>query len=84
MSESRRTNITISETLYAKAQEMMKKRDFTDFSGYLQQLIREDWERRHHDQVIVGLNEHGQLQSLRAPPASERAVVYPPPKRKKK
>jgi hypothetical protein len=25
----------------------MKVRRFKDFSGFLQQLIREDWERRH-------------------------------------
>lgn len=46
MSEYRRTNITISDALYEKAQELMRLRHFTDFSGYLQQLIREDWERR--------------------------------------
>jgi Arc/MetJ-type ribon-helix-helix transcriptional regulator len=46
MSEARRTNITISESLYRKAQELMRLRDFGDFSGYIQQLIREDWEER--------------------------------------
>lgn len=41
-----RTTISIPSTIYAKAQSIMKARDFSDFSGFLQQLIREEWERR--------------------------------------
>ena len=43
----RRTNITVEESLYAKAQAVMEARDFSDFSGFLEQLIREEWERRN-------------------------------------
>jgi hypothetical protein len=43
----RRTNITINETIYEKAQQLMRAQDFDDFSGYLEQLIREEWARKH-------------------------------------
>jgi metal-responsive CopG/Arc/MetJ family transcriptional regulator len=47
VSAAKRTTITISEALYAKAEELMRLRDFGDFSGFIQQLIREEYERRH-------------------------------------
>jgi hypothetical protein len=43
----RRTNITINESIYAKAQELMAADDFSDFSGFVEQLIRDEWSRRH-------------------------------------
>ncbi len=43
----RRTNISIEETLYDRAQLLMADRAFSDFSGFLETLIREEWERRH-------------------------------------
>ncbi len=43
---AQRINITIPETLLDWARATMDVRNFDEFSGYLQQLIREDYERR--------------------------------------
>lgn len=43
----RRTNITINESIYAKAQELMRLDHFDDFSGFIEQLIRDEWARTH-------------------------------------
>lgn len=43
----RRTNITINESIYAKAQELMRLDHFDDFSGFIEQLIRDEWARKH-------------------------------------
>lgn len=82
MSDARRTNITISESLYAKAQAMMKLRDFNDFSGYIQQLIREDWGR---SQIVAGtpaLNDPARPVETK-PPNAERRISYATPKGKR-
>jgi len=42
-----RTSITIPPSVYDLALEVMELRNFTDFSGFLQTLIREEYERRH-------------------------------------
>lgn len=49
----RRTNITINEAIYAKAQELMQVTDFDDFSGFVEQLVRDEWERRHGPAFLV-------------------------------
>lgn len=41
-----RKNITIGSEIFELATELMKLRRFDDFSGFLEQLIREEWERR--------------------------------------
>lgn len=41
-----RTTISITPSIYQKAVEVMRVRDFADFSGMLHQLIREEYERR--------------------------------------
>lgn len=41
-----RTTMSFSRGILDKAQRVMDARDFTDFSGFIQQLIREEWERR--------------------------------------
>lgn len=50
--KSVRTTISITPSVYAKAQDIMKVRDFSDFSGLLHQLIREEWERRRGPVLI--------------------------------
>lgn len=40
-----RTTVSIPERVHAMAEEAMDVRAFDEFSGYLQQLIREDHER---------------------------------------
>lgn len=41
-----RKNITVGSELFELATELMKMRRFDDFSGFIEQLIREEWERR--------------------------------------
>lgn len=43
---TKRTTITITEELYALAKQVMKARTMSDFSGFVQTLIREEYERR--------------------------------------
>jgi hypothetical protein len=40
-------NITFPESLHDKALRLMEEEDFDNFSGYLQQLVRDRWEARH-------------------------------------
>lgn len=42
-----RTTLSFAPAVYAKARKVMEARDFNDFSGFIQQLIREEWERRN-------------------------------------
>jgi hypothetical protein len=42
-----RTTITLPDAIKKKAEAIMEARDFGDLSGFLQQLIREEYERRH-------------------------------------
>jgi len=41
-----RRNITINPEIAALAEALMKLRKFDDFSGFVEQLIREEYERR--------------------------------------
>ena len=41
-----RTTISITPSILRKAEEVMNARSFSDFSGMLHQLIREEYERR--------------------------------------
>jgi hypothetical protein len=43
----RRTNLTLNQDLYDKAQQLMSLLHHSDFVGLVEQLIREEWERRH-------------------------------------
>jgi metal-responsive CopG/Arc/MetJ family transcriptional regulator len=43
---SKRTNITVPEDLYEEALKRVKERYCTNFSSYVEVLIREDVERR--------------------------------------
>jgi hypothetical protein len=43
----KRINITMSPAIRALADEVMETRRFGDLSGFLEQLIREEWERRN-------------------------------------
>lgn len=42
-----RKNITIDPNIKSWADELMKLRNYTDFSEFLEALIRDEWERRH-------------------------------------
>lgn len=48
----RRTNITINAEIYDKALEVMATDHFDDFSGFVEQLVREEWKRRNGPVVI--------------------------------
>lgn len=45
--KARRTNISISPAVRKMADELMDLRAYSELSGFLSQLIREEWERRH-------------------------------------
>lgn len=42
----RRTNVTLNPAVYDLATAIMKVRHFDEFSGFVEQLIREEWDRR--------------------------------------
>lgn len=42
-----RRNITLNPEVLKLAIEVMTLRHFDDFSGFIEQLIREEWERRN-------------------------------------
>jgi hypothetical protein len=42
-----RKNLTFATRVLELAQDLMKLRRFDDLSGFLSQLVREEWERRH-------------------------------------
>jgi len=56
---TKRTTITLPKSLRAQAEELMKLRQFTDFSGFLQTLIREEHERRRSAPLMLtGKHDH--------------------------
>jgi hypothetical protein len=65
---TKRINISLPVSIQEKAQAIMAARDFGDLSGFLQQLIREEYERRHGPAPIAD--------ELREPP-----TPYGPKKR---
>jgi hypothetical protein len=43
-----KTNLSLEPELLKKAKAIMKARDFgTNLTGFIETLIREEWERRH-------------------------------------
>ena len=54
-----RTTITINPAIREQAEELMRARAFSDFSGFIAQLIRDEYERRHG---------HAALRDLPSPP----------------
>lgn len=46
-------NITLSKRVMDLAEQIMDVRRFDDFSGMVQQLIREEWERRHGPMILA-------------------------------
>lgn len=45
--QKRRVNLTVHPSLYEKAQNLMAEDCFADFSGYVEHLIRVEWQRRN-------------------------------------
>lgn len=64
-------NLTISEEIRARAERTMAARGFSSFSAYVEQLIREEYERRGLDKVAI-LNESIALSPAIAKPVSYR------------
>ncbi len=52
--QSERLNTTLSAVAYQQAQELARLRGFRDLNGLLEQLIREDYERRHGPLTFPG------------------------------
>ncbi len=69
---TKRTTITIPQSLYEVAEEVMDARHFSDFSGFVQSLIREEWERR---QAALKLGEHSP--AVTQHPTAPHKVTYP-------
>lgn len=59
----RRTNITINPAIYKRAQILMEAHSYDDFSGFVEQLIRNEWERNE----TLGIT----LPKKRLPPSPE-------------
>lgn len=53
----RRTNISINPEVYELATQLMKLRRFSDFSGFLEQVIRDEWERRNGPAKFDGVSD---------------------------
>ena len=47
-----RKNLTFPPGVIDLAQEIMELRSFTDLSGFLSQLVREEWERRRGPAIL--------------------------------
>jgi hypothetical protein len=54
-----RKQITLSPVVYAAARDLMKRRLFTQFSGFVEELIRERWaaEQDQAGLAAPGLND---------------------------
>ena len=48
----KRINISMSDPIRKKAQILMKLRDFGDFSSFLEDLIRSEWECRNGKSMV--------------------------------
>ena len=46
-----RKQLSLDPVIYTAARELMQKRLFTEFSAYVQELIREAWEAAHANQA---------------------------------
>lgn len=51
-SKTERTNISIAPRIREMADALMAARAFSDFSGFVAQLIREEWERRNGPMLL--------------------------------
>ena len=70
-----RTQISINPELVKVAQELMVQRKFDSFSGLLEALIREDWERKSQSAAqMAGLNEPEPVNSAQIGQIASAAV----------
>jgi len=76
MSDNLRVNISIRKTIQAKAADLMKIRDFDNFSEFLATLIREEHERRHGPALM-----HDVASADRTPANESERPTPPPPAR---
>lgn len=65
--KAQRTNISLTPAIRAMADQIMSLRAFSDLSGFLSQLVREEWERRHGPIMMP-------QQSPAADPSNDRVV----------
>jgi len=72
--EHERKNLTFNPEVLKVAEQLMELRHFSDLSGFLSQLVREEHERRHGP-VLYDATRHAPV-----PPA--RAVSYLKAKKK--
>jgi len=62
-----RRNVTLNPHVIARATEVMQLRHFDDFSGFIEQLIREEWERRNGPAQFAGAPSSSKLSSAPTP-----------------
>jgi hypothetical protein len=77
-----RTTISISDEIMALAREVMDARRFSDFSGFLAQLIREEHERRSGPMILN--DSPAKSLGSKAPGLAGKPIKYPPLRRAKK
>lgn len=68
---SKRSNVSWSQPIEQRLQEIMRARGFSSVSDCLQTLIREEYERRHPPAL------HDQPAPATAHPTQEHPVTYP-------
>lgn len=73
--KSERTNISIAPRIREMAETLMQARAFSDFSGFLAQLIREEWERRHGPMMVPDANAPTPIQSTASPKEIAAAIA---------
>lgn len=81
------TNLTLSDEIRMRGRHIMQQRGFTNFTAFVEQLIREAWER-HVPPVIQppsdALRDRPDNPQLPSVPANETDTSYLRRKRKRK
>lgn len=72
----KRVNISISAQIQNKAKILMKLRDFEEFSTYLEDLIRTEWERRNGPLRVTDLEAASKAKTTDpTPPVAPKAPL---------
>jgi hypothetical protein len=66
MSKKIRTTVSLNDGIMDKARELMAEHDFSDFSGFLEQLVRDKWADRAERQSELAETAQARHDALRA------------------
>lgn len=67
-----RTTITINPAIREKAEQLMRARSFSDFSGFIAQLIRDEYDRRQADPALRDMGSPSPAKRSHPSPAKYR------------